>query len=252
MGAFPAGMAARPAATPLQPSPANSHPVTLLPGLTATASSPETAPEAGETRSRPALSTAQTDKLIEDVLARHTQSFEALDAFEDLTHALLLAREKRQEVPCLGPGAEAWTSDDATDQELAADLCLLCPVFALCQRYADAAKPEAGTWAGITRHPSTHELRRRASAEAHERTRSKTSPGYGKRGPHRAHPGPECRCGCGGTPRTSAYLPGHDSRHLSALLGAVRGGSLSLNSALGELAHSERLQAKFTGYFYSR
>lgn len=226
---FLSRMAARPAVAPLQASPANSHPVTLLPVPTGIASSPETAPEAEEACSRPAgpsLSTAQTEKLIQDVLARHTQSFAAADAFDDLSHALLLAREKREEVPCVGPGAEAWTSEDATDQELAADLCLLCPVFAMCQRYAEAAKPQAGTWAGVT----------------------KTSPGHVERTQYRAYSGAGCRCGCGSTPRTSVYLPGHDSRHLSVLLAAVRDGSLSTTSARGELAHSERLQAKLLAY----
>lgn len=179
---------------------------------------------------------AQARALNDDAALREAAkafgvSDEAEWAYADLMHGTSLAREQGEPVPCLGPGAEAWTSEDATDQELAADLCLLCPVFALCQRYADAARPEAGTWAGVTRHqPRPH----RPNA------------------PHAAsrqvHAGAGCRCGCGGSPRTAAYLPGHDSRHLSALLGAVRGGSLSLNAALAELAHSERLQAKFSTY----
>lgn len=247
MGGLAAGMSVPATASVLQASPANSHPVTLLPGLTDNASSPEVVREAGETRPGPigrALTTAQTDKLVEEVLARHTQSFEALDAFEDLNHGLLLARENGEQVPCLGPGADAWTSDDATDQELAADLCLLCPVFTLCQRYADVANPRAGTWAGVTRQPSVKERRYSRIAEANERRLSKSSPGRSDRAEYRVYSGEGCRCSCGGTPRTSVYLPGHDTRHLSALLAGVRDGSLSTNSALGELAHSERLQAK--------
>lgn len=227
---FPTGMAARPAVTPLQASPANSHPVTLLPGLTDNASSSEIPSGAGETDARPAdpaPTAAQTDKLIEEVLSRHTQSFEALDAFEDLSHGLLLAREKGQEVPCLGPGAEAWTSDDAIDQELAADLCLLCPVFALCQRYADRAKPEAGTWGGITRRRN-HQPRPSSSKVP---TRPRDT-------------GLDCRCGCAGITRGGWYLTGHDAQHFAALRRAVRSGAMALDDALAEVAHSERLQAK--------
>ncbi len=56
-------------------------------------------------------------------------------------------------MPCLGPGWEAWTSDDSVDQELAADLCLLCPVFDHCEAYAETARPAAGTWAATQSHP---------------------------------------------------------------------------------------------------
>lgn len=247
MAVFPRGMAARPAATPPQASPATSHPVTLLPGSTDNASSPEGAPEAGDTASRPALTAAQTDKLIEDVLARHTQSFEALDAFEDLSHGLLLAREERQEVPCLGPGADAWTSDDTTDQELAADLCLLCPVFALCQRYADEADPGAGTWAGVTRNRD-----RRISPEwAARKARGTTGRGADRarrraaNAGRRWNPGQrDCTCGCGGVTKGGWYLSGHDSRHLASLRRSIRSGSITLDAALAEVGHSERLQAK--------
>ncbi len=281
MPGLTAGASVPATASALHASPANSHPVTLLPGLTDTASSPEIPPQAGETRSRPTLTTAQTDKLIEDVLARHTQSFAALDAFEDLSHGLLLAREKRQEVPCLGPGAEAWTSDDETDQELAADLCLLCPVFTLCQRYADEAKPEAGTWAGVTRDPAkdqTGRLRQRRPGMCvrglHDVTRPGavyTSPRGRKecmecrnarqqRGTRRTerqrpprtgrrwNPGTrECRCGCAGVTKGGNYLPGHDSQHLARLTKEVRGGR-SLDDALVEVAHSERLGVKLRAW----
>lgn len=249
MGGLPAGTSVPATASALQASPANSQTVTLLPGLTDTASSPETVRKAGEDHSR-GLTAAHTDKLIEEVLARHSQSFEAVDAFDDLSHGLLLAREKRQEVPCLGPGAEAWTSEDPTDQELAADLCLLCPVFTLCQRYADAAEPEAGTWAGVTREPSGQERRRRAIAEAHERTRrgmARRQPGAKTARvapPVRTDSSLDCTCGCGGTTRGGYYLAGHDSRHLARLRADVRSRALTVEAALAEISHSERLRAK--------
>lgn len=198
------------------------------------------------------LSTAETDKLLAEVLARHTQSFEAADAFDDLNHGLLLAREKGEQVPCVGPGAEAWTSEEATDQELAADLCLLCPVFALCQRYADVAKPKAGTWAGVTRDkartvsPEWIARKARSAARRERRELRELRKRRGESvGTRRWNPGArDCTCGCGGRTKGGFYLPGHDSTHLVALVTGVRAGALEPEEALAEVAHSEKLQAK--------
>lgn len=48
------------------------------------------------------------------------------------------------------------------------------------------------------------------------------------------------------------YLSGHDSQHLSALLVAVRSGRMSLDAAVADLAHSERLQSKLIRYVTGR
>lgn len=261
MGGLPVGTSIPATASVSVASPATRDGRTLLQAVPGPARSPEGAgdPSSGSSRpTGPGLTTAQTDKLIGEVFARHSQSSEAVDAFDDLSHGLLLAREKHQEVPCLGPGAEAWTSEDPIDQELAADLCLLCPVFSLCQRYADAAEPEAGTWAGVTREPSTQERRRRVIAEAHERSRR----GMTRRQPRaksarvappvRTDSSLDCTCGCGGTTRGGYYLAGHDSRHLAALRADVRSRTLTVQGALAEVAHSERLQAKLRAQLGAR
>lgn len=208
-------------------------------------------------------------------------SDEAEWAYADLMHGIALSREKHEAVPCVGPGADAWTSDDATDQELAADLCLLCPVFTLCQRYADEAQPEAGTWAGVTRDPVKDQLGRLRQRKPgvcirglHDVTRPGavyTSPRGRKecaecrnarqhrdtriaerqrppRTGRRWNPGArECRCGCAGATKGGNYLPGHDSQHLARLRSEVRGGR-SLDEALVEVAHSERLGTKLRAW----
>ncbi|MEJ1092186.1 WhiB family transcriptional regulator [Microbacterium istanbulense] len=182
-----------------------------------------------------------------EVFARHSQTNEATEAFDDLSHGLLLAREKRQEVPCLGPGAEAWTSDDATDQELAADLCLLCPVFALCQRYADAEEPSAGTWAGVTRNKTraiSEEWAARKARGTTGRGRDRASRRLSRKG-RRWTPGQrDCTCGCGGVTKGGWYLSGHDSMHLARLRADLRSKTITADAALAEVAHSEALQAK--------
>lgn len=196
-------------------------------------------PSAGRSRpTSPSLTSAQTDKMLADVLARHTQSFEAADAFDDLNHALLLSRERGDEVPCLGPGADAWTSEDLEEQQVAADLCLDCPmsVFAVCQRYAEAAKPMAGTWAGVA-----HDEPWRKPRAQGEQVASAPRPAPI---PRPAGTGLDCTCGCGGTTKGGWYLSGHDSLHLAALIGRVRKRSLTVDGALAEVAHSERLTAK--------
>lgn len=51
---------------------------------------------------------------------------------------------------------ELFTADDIDNQQfaLAKRLCADCPLRALCQAYAVAAKPTAGIWAGKQYGPS--------------------------------------------------------------------------------------------------
>jgi hypothetical protein len=149
-------------------------------------------------------------------------------ALDDLHHALLLAHERGQEVPCQGPSSETWTSDDYDDQQVAADRCLDCPAMAMCERYRVIGQPAAGTWAGVTSDPA----RKPADPKRALRVRSSVGERVG------------CLCGCAGEPRRGRYLPGHDSQHLGVLLDAVRSARISPDEALADLAHSERLQAK--------
>jgi hypothetical protein len=207
-------------------SPATAGPRTPLRAVPAPVSSRETP------RSTPAEA-RKADRQLAAVLG---VSDEAGWAYADLNHALLLAGERGQEVPCQGRGGAAWTSDDYEDQQTAADRCLDCPAMLLCERYRAVAKPAGGTWAGVTSDPA-----RKPSGSTPRRT---VRPVVGDR--------PGCLCGCGDQPKQARYLPGHDSAHLGALLDGVRSGRLSLDGALAELAHSERLQAKLARYLGGR
>ena len=77
---------------------------------------------------------------------------EAGGALDDLHHALLLAHERGQEIPCQGSGFAAWTSDDYDDQQVAADRCFDCPAMLLCERYRALAKPAVSA-ANMSRTP---------------------------------------------------------------------------------------------------
>jgi len=160
-------------------------------------------------------------------------------AYDDLHHALLLAKERRQEVPCRGSEGALWTSDVPADQAHAADRCLDCPAMLLCNRYADLAGEEFGTWGGVTRDPRGARRQARVEPARFPSERAKR---------RRWNPGQrDCTCGCGGTTKGGHYLPGHDSQHLSRLLARVRSGALRFDAALAEVAHSPRLQAKLAG-----
>ncbi|MEW1991226.1 hypothetical protein [Microbacterium sp. NPDC078849] len=181
----------------------------------------------------PGSTAADTRKAERELAAMLGVNDEAGWAFAELNRALLLAHERRQEVPCQAPGGEAWTSDDYDDQQVASDRCLDCPVLALCERYRVLGRPVAGTWAGVTSDPAR---------KPHDPTQA-----LGVR--HLAGDRPACLCGCGEQPKKARYLPGHDSQHLSTLLDAVRSGRMSVDEALAELVHSERLGAKLARFF---
>lgn len=190
-----------------------------------------------KTPSEPAPTTSETDRLLAQVATAHTQSDDAIDAYDNLNRAIMLAREDGNEVSCLGPGWEAWTSDDSVDQELAADLCLLCPVFDHCEAYAETARPAAGTWAGITTppmsKPKARKPRPRVTIVAKPRAPSV---------------GPACTCGCGERTRGGRYLPGHDSCHVRDLLRQIRSREITAETAREALSESPRLRGKLDGY----
>ena len=69
------------------------------------------------------------------------------DAVEDLFDAL--AARPRWTVPCRAAADPSpWTSEDPDDAEWAAEECLACPVFALCERYGIATRAEGVVLAG--------------------------------------------------------------------------------------------------------
>lgn len=189
-------------------------------------------PASARPRETPRNAAADTRKAERELAAMLGVNDAAGWAYADLNHALLLAHERGQEVPCQGPGGEAWTSDDYEDQQIAADRCLDCPAMLLCERYRALAKPTGGTWAGVTSDPA----RKPRDPRRAPRVRPLA---VGRAG---------CLCGCGEQPKKARYLPGHDSQHLSTLLDAVRSGRMSVDEALAELAHSERLGAKLARF----
>lgn len=146
-------------------------------------------------------------------------SAEAVAAYAKLAYRLKVAQERGEEVPCLGPGVEAWTSGRSADQQIAADRCLDCVALALCGRYADLAEEPLGVWGGEVRSPSA----RPAPAPAGRRL---------------------CACGCDGLTKGGRYLPGHDPLHLGQLVRLARAGAISAGGARRALEGSPKLQRK--------
>ncbi len=256
VSAFPSRTAARPAVAAFVASPVTSHTPGPIRVARASKRSRTALREAGETPTA---------------------------AYEDLHHAIMLAKESAQVVPCLGADADDWVSDDYERQVSAADRCLDCPmsVFAQCQRYADVAAPEGGTWAGVTSEPEgyahSHEAFNRKPGYCVRGLHDLTQPGavyvgsngrrecracmsaraqrYRKARPQQRdveRPGTtrgrrarDCGCGCGGVTRGGGYLAGHDARHLGQLLAAVRADEVDLDVALAALDESPRLREKF-------
>lgn len=55
----------------------------------------------------------------------------------------------------------------------------------------------------------------------------------------------DCKCGCGEKTGGGLYRPGHDARHVSALVNQYRVGSIDRDEAHRILEHSDKLQTKF-------
>lgn len=55
-----------------------------------------------------------------------------------------------------------FTADDPSraDREVCAAICADCPLLIECSAYAEAAKPAAGIWAGVTHGRKTRVLRK--------------------------------------------------------------------------------------------
>lgn len=178
MGALPTGTTARllptDGATALRALPETPEPPARLHAVPDLPSSRKMPRSAGET----APSAATRYARLSDVWA---MSSSAEVAYADLNHMLLLTKERGEEIPCLGPGGQAWTSDDYDDQQVAADRCLDCPAMLLCRAYAEAAGEKAGTWGGETRDPARKPPldTRRAQADRARRKQKKARSGGG-------------------------------------------------------------------------
>ena len=77
------------------------------------------------------------------------------EARADLLATLARHIDHGHTVPCLdvpGPERGVWTSDDPTEQTLAASLCEPCPGLTACREYGTTYPREAGTYGGRTEH----------------------------------------------------------------------------------------------------
>lgn len=95
-------------------------------------------------------------------------------------HARLLqqvgaAIDEGHSIPCVGPDAAAWTSDDLPDQQRAADRCWDCPLVFQCRAYAVAADEPAGVWGGYAPEAERAQNRRpyRPTAEARQHAKER-------------------------------------------------------------------------------
>ena len=70
------------------------------------------------------------------------------------TLAARLAELAEQGVLPVCAGRDAWISEDADQRDLAALLCLGCPVITECADAADETREAFGTWAGVDRTPT--------------------------------------------------------------------------------------------------
>lgn len=183
------------------------------------------------------------------------------------------------EVPCVGPGAGAWTSDDPTDQEIAAARCFDCPLALQCREYAVAAGERTGVWGGWAPELVARRQSRPLSPEARERMRARAK---ARRLAKKARSDPEsgivgarirvinfsqefeqkferevigyptmtstntgsCKCECGqATGPKANYRPGHDARHAAVVARAIAENPRQAKSLLTALP-SAALQAK--------
>lgn len=78
-----------------------------------------------------------------------------MTAAEALGHALLDLADRHELTPCQGRRRDRWTSDDATDREWAAAVCvgLDCVVLTECGNAAAEQGERFGVWAGVDRTP---------------------------------------------------------------------------------------------------
>lgn len=70
---------------------------------------------------------------------------QASDAYQRLTAALVTLTPDCTDDPL-------FTADDLTaaDKATCAAICTTCPLFELCETYAQLDRPKAGVWAGRT------------------------------------------------------------------------------------------------------
>jgi len=84
-------------------------------------------------------------------------------AHEVMSIALLDLADQGRATPCQSRRRDRWTSDDATDREWAASVCvtLACEVLLQCRAAADEHDEKHGVWGGVDRTAVT---RKAASA----------------------------------------------------------------------------------------
>lgn len=82
-----------------------------------------------------------------------TKTLPGMSAAHAAEHERLLTRVEahRDDVPCLGPDAGRWLSDDKHDQAAAATACLACPILVPCRAYAVRNGEDGAVYGG--QHP---------------------------------------------------------------------------------------------------
>jgi hypothetical protein len=73
------------------------------------------------------------------------------EAQEALRRAVLDARRNGQQIPCHGPQAALWLSEDRSERKQASTGCHGCPVMDQCRKLADTTRATWGVWAGQDR-----------------------------------------------------------------------------------------------------
>ncbi|WP_141379296.1 WhiB family transcriptional regulator [Microbacterium lacticum] len=196
-------------------------------------------------------------------------------AYAELIERVRASMDDGIEIPCVGPGAEAWTSEDVVLQDVAAERCGSCPLATQCRAYAETAGALAGIWGGKLFGPSSEERRRSIEREKAQvralqrlgksRIRPNIVPDYlhtfewelgaGAPGTLLRSDTPmnakatnlnACLCGCGGATRAT-FCAGHDAKMISNLVAVVVADSLT-KAGIAKLAKSlpsDALRAKF-------
>ncbi len=85
-----------------------------------------------------------------------------MTAAERLTRALVDLADRGELTPCQGRRRDRWTSDDATDREWAASVCLTlaCRVLEQCAALADERDERHHVFGGVDRTPPPTSRRR--------------------------------------------------------------------------------------------
>lgn len=200
-------------------------------------------PECREGQEPPPPETiATTSQLIEQMVERHDERVAALAPVKRLCNSCALA--KMLEKGVFSDSIDAGHSScEGTADEPCACKCEYAQMHQCreCGRKGTTLDDhgqcvDRTNCANAILEASTQRAAARAAAKAETPAKRSPSGGSATKRP--------CKCGCGEMTGGGMYRPGHDARHVSALTRAVKAGETALHDAVGELAHSAKLQDK--------